>query len=529
MNLLVDPWLPVIRASGKRETIKPSGIVGADPVLALDLPRADFAGATLEFLIGLLTTAFAPATDAEWAERLFAPPSLEALDKAFAPFAAAFALDGDGPRFMQDFEPLVAEPKPIAALLMDQPGEQGRERNTDLFVRGGTVRQMSRAAAAMALYALQTYAPTGGKGYRVSLRGGGPLTTLVDLTALDQAALPATLWSLIWANVVTRPKARSLDPKVIFPWLSPAKTSEKGQAVNPDPATQEVAAFWGMPRRLRLNFESAEGRACDVLGVRDAVLATSLTAIAYGPKYENWNHPLSPYYRTKPGEPYLPYHAQPGGIRYRQWPAFVCLEAAENSKPATVVSAAQSGVRRIELLRRLGGGARRIALRAFGYDMDNMKARCWYDGRMPLELVDPAHRRAFEAAEFEAVKFADAAAKATVWAIKRARVARAEELRGDFGDISDSFWQGTEAAFKDLLRDLHDALDAGAADIQAPMAIWKKALSKAGLALFDRVSPKPHETDAMKRVVLARTRLMADLRFEPEVGKKPRARVKEET
>lgn len=528
MNLLVDPWLPVIRQSGARDIVPPSGIVGSDPAVAFDLPRADFAGAMAEFLIGLLTTAFAPATDLEWAELLFAPPGPGALDQAFALYTSAFALDGEGPRFMQDLGPLDAEPKPIAALLMDQPGEQGRERNTDLFVRGGTVRQMSRAAAAMALYTLQTYAPSGGKGYRVSLRGGGPLTTLVDLTALD-AKIPATLWTLVWSNVATRAGSKPADPKSVFPWLSPSRTSEKNQSVTPaDPSAHSTMAFWGMPRRIRLAFEPAEGRVCDVLGLSDDLMATSLTAVAYGPKYENWVHPLSPYYRAKPNEPLLPFHAQPGGIRYRQWPAFACLVASNASQPAASVAAFLGGPRRSALIRRLGGGAKRIALRAFGYDMDNMKARCWYEGRMPIELVERKHLAAFEAAEFDAVKFAETAVRACVWEIKCARVDRPKELRGSFGEYEDTFWRATEADFKAFLGDVHERLAGGTIDLEPALAAWRAALKSTALELFDGATPRPHEIDAMKRVVSARRRLIATLRFDTEVPKKRRARAKED-
>jgi CRISPR system Cascade subunit CasA len=530
MNLLVDPWLPVIRMSGTRDIVAPSGIVGADPAIALDLPRADFAGAMTEFLIGLLTTACAPTTDAEWATLLFGPPLPEMLDRAFEPLVSAFAIDGDGPRFMQDLEPLDAEPKSIAALLMDQPGEQGRERNTDLFVRGGTVRTMSRAAAAMALYTLQTYAPSGGKGYRVSLRGGGPLTTLIDLTSLDVPKLPPTLWTLVWANVLTRPKPAPFDPKAIFPWLSPSRTSEKGLGVPPNPAVGEVAAFWGMPRRVRLAFEPAEGRTCEVLGVGDTVVSTALTTVAYGPKYEAWVHPLSPYYKAKPGEPLLlPYHAQPGGIRYRQWPTFTCFREDDASRPATVVSAIQNTLRRNALRRGLGDGARRITLRAFGFDMDNMKARCWYEGRMPVELVEPEHRRAFESAEFEAVKLADSAVRAVVWEIKCARVERPKELRGDFGDYEDAFWRNTEEAFKGFLGAAHARLAAGESDLEPILAVWQSALRTVALDLFDHATPKPHEIDSMKRVVLARSRLMTALRFDPNAEKKRPVRAREKS
>ncbi len=71
-NLIREHWLPVRRADGGRDRIAPWGIVSNlsnNPVVALDWPRADFNGATLEFLIGLLATAFSPKDKDQWLDR----------------------------------------------------------------------------------------------------------------------------------------------------------------------------------------------------------------------------------------------------------------------------------------------------------------------------------------------------------------------------------------------------------------------------------------------------------------------------
>ena len=100
------------------------------------------------------------------------------LAERFAQVRDAFVLDGAGPRFMQDREELVGGVVPISGLLIDSPGANTIKNNVDLFVKRGRVTTLSRAAAAMSLFALQTFAPSGGAGHRTSLRGGGPLTTL---------------------------------------------------------------------------------------------------------------------------------------------------------------------------------------------------------------------------------------------------------------------------------------------------------------------------------------------------------------
>jgi CRISPR system Cascade subunit CasA len=88
-NLVSTAWLPVVRASGQRERIRPGHItsrLGIDPIVDVDLARADFRCATIEFLIGLLTVAYPPGDD--WGARWNNPPSGPELDAAFSPLLA---------------------------------------------------------------------------------------------------------------------------------------------------------------------------------------------------------------------------------------------------------------------------------------------------------------------------------------------------------------------------------------------------------------------------------------------------------
>lgn len=137
MNLLYDLWLPFLLQDGEVENRPPSSL--ADPeVINLALPRADFQGAAYQFLIGLLQTALSPKTHDDWLDLLMVPPSVDALDRAFAPFSSAFELDGDGSRFMQDLDPLEdVNNATVSGLLIDAPGANGIKNNTDFFVKRG--------------------------------------------------------------------------------------------------------------------------------------------------------------------------------------------------------------------------------------------------------------------------------------------------------------------------------------------------------------------------------------------------------
>lgn len=177
MNLLSNwNWLPVTRGTNERETVEPWQItqgIGDRPILDVLAPRADFKGATYQFLIGLLQTAFAPEDEIAWRALWKRPPAPEALETAFEPYLPAFELDGSGPAFMQDFDLPDGELNEIGALLIDAPSVNALEDNKDHFVKRGTVRSMASQWAAMALFTLQINAPAGGRGYRTSIRGAG--------------------------------------------------------------------------------------------------------------------------------------------------------------------------------------------------------------------------------------------------------------------------------------------------------------------------------------------------------------------
>ena len=258
MNLISDAWIPIRRKSGEEERIAPWEVTtrySDDPIVALAAPRPDFNGALIQFLIGLLQTTCAPDSPRAWREWLRNPPAPEELRAKFQPVAYAFELDGEGPRFMQDAKLKlegVKEATPIGALLIDVPGENTIQRNTDHFIKRGGVEKLCSTCTATALFTLQTNAPAGGQGHRTGLRGGGPLTTLI---------MGDTLWQTAWLNVLESAAflAHSGDPGKTepshhFPWLAPTRTSEKGSTtekttpldVHPD------QHFWAMPRRIWL-------------------------------------------------------------------------------------------------------------------------------------------------------------------------------------------------------------------------------------------------------------------------------------
>lgn len=525
-NLIRAPWLPVRRRSGAVERIAPWQVndgIDENPFVAFAWPRPDFDGAAHEFLIGLLSSAAAPADDEEWEGWWSCPPAPQLLRERFARVAHAFDLDGPGPCFLQDLDPLEStEDKNVAVLLIDAPGAQTLRNNADLFVKRDTAPVLCRAAAAMALYTLNAYAPTGGAGHRTSLRGGGPMTTL---TVAEHEEHGDTLWGRLWPNVETTEQIErrstqvtiSDDPKSIFPWLVPTRASnpkDGGRRTAPGDV-HSLQVYWGMPRRIRLSFEGAEGRACGLTGIEDPVVVANYRTKNYGTDYtDGFEHPLTPYYRQKAGAAKLPVHPRPGGVTYRLWPGLVVRSEDGLREPAQTV-------RHIHA-RKPSWLEARVA--AFGYDMDNMKARAWIQSEMPLWLLDDgATREWLERFVEQATAGAATVASLLTRAVKAALYARPSDAAGDYGFVAERFYRDTEDSFFHALKDVAEAArrypDADDPTMQA-RENWAPAMAAAAHRLFDEYAPADGLEDRnMHRHVKARFFLMLALSGRGKAGR----------
>ena len=522
-NLITEPWLPVRRSSGAAEWIAPAQVnegIGEDPIVGFAWPRPDFNGAAHEFLIGLLSTTVAPSDDDGWREWWFDPPTPETLDARFARISHAFNLNGPGARFMQDFDPLEgAKTEHVGALLMDAPGAQTLRHNADLFVKRGGTASLCRAAAAMALYTLSAYAPSGGAGHRTSLRGGGPMTTLV----VAEHALGETLWGRLWPNVETQEeiveRATETMPRhddaLVFPWLAATRTSQKnGGKSTSQPDVHPLQAYWAMPRRIRLQFEDAGNRPCSITDRRDAVVVAQYRTKNYGANYvsESFNHPLSPYYRQREGKARLPVHPKPGGISYRLWPGIVCRKGDGLGDPAQTV----------RHWRRKDVGDARVV--AFGYDMDNMKARAWVEGEMPIWSLDPVVQEWLEEKfVLPATAGAEVVARLLTNAVKSALHDSPKNALGDYRFIADVFYRETEPRFQTIRMDARQLIEANVDADDPPQAAresWRKVLANSAGKLFDHFAPAEGlEHRDMKRLVKARSFLDLALRGRGKEGR----------
>lgn len=472
LNLIIDAWIPVQTRSGARRVIAPWQMTDPDLVQPA-WPRADLNIACYELLIGMVALADPPLDDDDWRARRAGDP--DRLRNKLAAYAEAFELMGDGPRFMQDFEALSGDANPIDMLFLDGSGGNTLKNNADVLVHRERYLALSAAEAAIALFTLQAHAPSGGAGNRTSMRGGGPMVTLVDPGA--------GLWSVVWANT---PNGRAADLNEL-PWMKPTRVSTKGSLTEetyPDQCSP-VEAFFGMPRRLRL--------------VADEQSISGVVQHTYGNNYAGWRHPLTPYYRVKEGAELLPKHPKAGRFGYRNWLGIVEKARSETStKERALMVDAWDG-------RSLGDACEVIVA---GWAMDNMKPLDFIQSRAPLlNLSDDAElilEGMIEGAE--AVGVALRGALKDVLANGEAREA-----------VREAFFLDTEADFEALARRLT------AEPAERIAAEWLDVLRRRALSAFEETAmPGFADRDLGKqaKIVEAQNALRAVLHGYTKQGQK---------
>ena len=233
------------------------------------------------------------------------------------------------------------------------------------------------------------------------------------------------------------------------------------------------------------------------------------------PLFGGFLHPLTPYYRKKAAAvARLPVHANPGCITYRNWPGLVVPSQDNLREPA-------QAIRKWQQERARSRGESRLA--AFGYDMDNMKARAWAEGEMPLLRTDDETREWLERFVRQATGCADTVARLATGAVKSALYDDPKHASGDFGFIAEWFYRETEAEFFTALGHAESAIqndpDSDDPTMEARQR-WLSLMERAALRLFDEyASSDGLEHRAMHRHVKARFNLALALRGYGKAGK----------
>lgn len=546
MNLITTGWLQGVSSKGDCAAISPMDITGN--WIDIAEPRPDFRGAIYQFLIGLLQLSMAPEDEDEWRELYQELPSRDDLAKAFSPYQNAFELEADGPAFMQDLlllntGGLTLKKNSVRSLLID-----AGSRSNLHFNKHHEDFALCEICFAKALFTLQINSPAGGSGTRTSLRGGGPLTTLV-VPVDGNPEMPSTLWQKLWLNVLPKEALNDSYSDIkkigdVLPWMVATRTSDGSDGVETTPeSVHPLQAYWSMPRRIRIDTSSIDGHGnCSICAAKGVRTIRHYLTRHGGTNYTgNWLHPLTPYSLDPEGQkPPISSKGRQAGKGYRDWLGLVLGNDDHQPDAARVVRYFTENRSRKE--RRKG-----CRLWCFGYEMSNMDALCWHDSTLPIHEVDISRRATFIGRVKNVLDSADAMSNELHDQVKSAWF---KKPRGPEPAVFDSFWEETEPLFYKALNGLSDlygsvSVQGGAKDEAAEAGkladvykAWLNGTRRVTLQLFDYwVLSAPIEEQDMRRVIEARANLGRSLNLakklkplwdivDPTRGKKTKAKGK---
>ena len=574
-NLLFDRWIPIRTRHGENKSIKAYEVVQND-IIALDAPRADFNAALMQFLIGLLQTFFAPKNPRAWRKLFSPPPSEDELKKKFKGIEKTFYLDGDGYRFMQDALAInTGEIRPIEEMIFGAPGESGKGKNQDFFVKQNNIDGLCYSCVVAALLTANIFAEDGGRGYFQSMRGNGFVSCLVQL---DEQQSDKSLWKNLWLNIVEDNIESIIDPKRNFYWIkdlpdrpyverlektklniNDLKTKKKGNKNGTRkneideqikqlekesnrikekidglgnnkivyPERGSLQAYWAWMRRFFLDTKNTINGQCSMCRSMDELI-TDFYKTGKGYKYpkEEWQnkHPFSP------NKKYQRDHYNKNNLRYKD--KMLAIEMTQNGLPYThwqdfvIQTEKQTPAKVINRHLRERHSDEQLIIWSFGYAMDSNSPKGWYESKTPFYLLkDKEYREIFEV-EIDryiqaANKIADNRTGYLVYAIKNAwfdeskdknKVQKKSFNNNKAAEIAKCFWNNTERKFYEQMKALYDNAHQLTDEKRAELRQdWYKHIKDEVNKLFDRWAFRAGIQTNPKRIAKAHNQLMKNL------------------
>ena len=243
MNLLVDPWIPVRDEGG----IGTFCLLTYQQLLCeagkwkVSIPRDDMELACVQLLVCMTQVMFLPEDNNDLRARIAKPLSLGEFSAGVQPCENWFDLDHPTHPFMQSCGVKAIEDTPIQKLLIGLP----EGNNHAFFNEVGEVRCLGGTMAAIALFNQASNTPSFGGGFKGSLRGAAPITTLVSGDNLRET---------VWRNVLTR--SRINERQIVMPgfnqdqpvWVKPI---QKNETIHWNEIGLARGLFW-QPARVEL-------------------------------------------------------------------------------------------------------------------------------------------------------------------------------------------------------------------------------------------------------------------------------------
>ncbi|WP_307744129.1 type I-E CRISPR-associated protein Cse1/CasA [uncultured Pantoea sp.] len=294
MNLLTDRWIPVRPVAGCGvEQISLETLLCEPHQRALSLPRDDMEMAACQLLVCIVQLLWPPTNMEQSIQRIQTPLTKEEFLAGLTGWEESFILNHPEHPFMQVKGVIAKETTGMDKLMVGLTGS-----TSCAFVnQPGQGEALCGGCAAIALFNQACNAPGFGGGFKSGLRGGAPITTLIQ-----QRCLRSTLW----ANVLNAESLERDYPEWQkqhcqgFTWQKPIVSNEKIPAHSIGLAR---GLFW-QPAHIELSPPSAAGQ-CSACGGQADKRYLSFLKAKFNYTVEGfWLHPHSPCVeQTKKGIP----------------------------------------------------------------------------------------------------------------------------------------------------------------------------------------------------------------------------------
>lgn len=280
MDLLIDEWIPVrTKQSNTSEWISLQHLLTSDTQYQLSMPRDDLEMAALQLITSITQVLWMPKNLDALKQRLAKPLGLEEYVDGIEPVKRWFQLDHTDHPFMQIRGVQAKDMTPMDKLLAGLTGAT----NSCFVNEPGLAQALCGSCASVALFNQAANAPSFGGGFKAGLRGGSPITTLVQGLHLRQT---------VWMNVLVADQyeTEQLDLKLQPPtWVEPIREKSEIPALG-------VGLFRGLlwqPAHIEL-CPPKEGN-CACCGRQALPVYTGFRKAKFNYTVSGlWTHPHSP-------------------------------------------------------------------------------------------------------------------------------------------------------------------------------------------------------------------------------------------
>ena len=284
MNLLTEQWIPVRPLpTGASAKITLRVLLCEDGRWEICLPRDDMELAALQLLVCMIQVLFPPKDAADLKQRIVSCLPKETFDGGCTPYRDWFQIDHPDYPFMQVRGVEAKEATPMEKLLAGLTGAT----NSCFVNEPGLGARLCGGCAAIALFNQSSNAPSFGGGFKGSLRGAAPITTLVQGEHLRQT---------VWLNVLS--EDRLIES---IPWYRETR-NQRPTCVDPIIAgktiqAQKIGLFRGLfwqPAHIEL-MPPAEQRVCSCCGSTEEITYRGFDKAKFSFTVTGlWPHPHGP-------------------------------------------------------------------------------------------------------------------------------------------------------------------------------------------------------------------------------------------